>query len=159
MIENEKKISLTRDGYNKLHAELEFLKGEKRRQIAKDLAEARAHGDISENAEYDAAKEAQAHNEKKISDLENTLSRAMIMDNISIANGEAVLGATVRVKDEKSGEESDYMLVSEAESDFDLNKISATSPVGRALMGHKAGDIVEINVPRGTLVYKIIKIS
>jgi transcription elongation factor GreA len=156
---SEKKISLTREGYNKLHSELEFHKGEKRRQIAKDLAEARSHGDISENAEYDAAKEAQAHNEKKIADLENTLSRAIIIDNVSIASGEAVLGATVRVREERTGEESDYMLVSEAESDFDLNKISATSPVGRALMGHKAGDVVEINVPRGTLVYKIIKIS
>lgn len=156
---SEKKISLTRDGYNKLHSELEFLKGEKRRQIAKDLAEARSHGDLSENAEYDAAKEAQAHNEKRIADLENTLSRAMIIDTVSVANGEAVLGATVRVKDEKSGEEFDYMLVSEAESDFDLNKISATSPVGRALMGHKAGDRIEISVPRGTLIYTIIKVS
>lgn len=153
-----KKISLTRDGYNKLLDEMEFCKGEKRRQIAKDLAEARAHGDISENAEYDAAKEAQAHNEKRIAELGDILSRATIIEARATGD-EASLGATVRVKDAKSGEEFDYMLVSEAESDFDANKISATSPVGRALMGHKAGDMIEISVPRGMLVYQIVKIS
>lgn len=156
---DSKKISLTREGYNKLHGELEFLKGEKRRQIARDLAEARSHGDISENAEYDAAKEAQAHNEKKISELEDTLSRASIIESVSVTGDEVVLSARVRVRDEGTGDEFDYMLVSEAESDYEANKISASSPVGRALMGHKPGDTVEIKVPRGTLVYKIIKIS
>ena len=154
----ERKISLTRDGYNKLLAELECLKGEKRRQIARDLSEARALGDISENAEYDAAKEAQAHNEKRIAELENTLSSATIIENI-VSTGEVVLGATVKVRDESSGEEFGYMLVSEAESDFDANKISAASPVGRALMGRKVGDVVEISAPRGTMVYKIVKIG
>lgn len=154
----EKKISLTRDGYNKLLAELEHLKGEKRRQIAKDLSEARAMGDISENAEYDAAKEAQAHNEKRIADLENTLSSATIIENV-VVTGEVVLGATVKVRDESSGEEFDFMLVSEAESDFEANKISAASPVGRALMGRKVGDVVEISAPRGAMIYKIVKIG
>lgn len=154
----EKKISLTRDGYNKLLAELEYLKGEKRRQIARDLSEARALGDISENAEYDAAKEAQAHNEKRIADLENTLSSATIIENV-VVTGEVVLGATVKVRDESSGEEFDFMLVSEAESDFEANKISAASPVGRALMGRKVGDVVEISAPRGAMIYKIVKIG
>ena len=154
----ERKISLTRDGYNKLLAELGCLKGEKRRQIARDLSEARALGDISENAEYDAAKEAQAHNEKRIAELENTLSSATIIENI-VSTGEVVLGAKVKVRDEASGEEFDYMLVSEAESDFDANKISAASPVGRALMGRKVGDVVEISVPRGAMAYKIVKLG
>ncbi|MDD3089586.1 MAG: transcription elongation factor GreA [Candidatus Omnitrophica bacterium] len=155
----EKKISLTREGYNKLLAELEVVKGEKRRQIAKDLSEARAQGDISENAEYDAAKEAQAHNEKRIADLEAILSNATIIDNVSGPRSEVVIGATVSIKDEGSGEEFDYMLVSEAESAFEANKISATSPVGRSLMGRKVGDTVEIQVPRGTLTYRIKAIN
>jgi transcription elongation factor GreA len=154
-----KKVSLTKKGYNDLVNELELLKGEKRRKISKDIAEARAHGDISENAEYDAAKEAQALNEKKIAELEDTLGRAQIIDDTNVPKDTALLGATVTVKDMNTGEEFDYMLVAEEESDFDANKISASSPVGEALMGHKKGDVVEIQVPAGTLKYEVIKIS
>ncbi|MFH1878192.1 MAG: transcription elongation factor GreA [Candidatus Omnitrophota bacterium] len=149
------RINLTRAGREKICRELEILKGEKRREIAQQLAEARAHGDLSENAEYDAAKEAQALNEKKIAQMEETLVMAQLIDESSIPKDEALLGATVTVKDHKSGEEFDYMLVSEEESDFDLNKISVTSPVGRALLGHKTGDVVEIQVPVGILRYEI----
>ena len=153
-----KKVSLTRKGYNDLMKELESLKGEKRRNISRDIAEARSHGDISENAEYDAAKEAQAHNEKRIAELEGTLSRAEIIDDTNVPKDTALLGATVTVKDKNTGEEFDYMLVAEEESDFDADKISASSPVGKALIGHKKGDVVEIQVPAGTLKYEIIKI-
>lgn len=153
------RIKLTREGRDKICKDLERLKGEKRREIAKALAEARAHGDLSENAEYDAAKEAQAMNEKKIAELEDTLMRAQLIDNSIISSDEALLGATVKVKDASTGEEFDYMLVSEEESDFDSNKISSSSPVGSALLGHKVGDTVEVKVPAGVLKYEIISIT
>jgi len=154
-----KRIPLTREGREKLCKELEVLKNEKRREVAKALAEARAKGDLSENAEYDAAKEAQAMLEKKISEIEDVLMRAQIIDDSDIAKDEALIGATVKVVDKETKEEFDYMLVSEEESDFSSNKISVSSPVGRALLGHKIGDIVEINVPVGVLKYEILKIS
>jgi transcription elongation factor GreA len=152
-------VTLTREGRDKIVRELEFLKGEKRREVAKALAEARAHGDLSENAEYDAAKEAQAHNEKRIAELEDILIRARIMDESAIASDEALLGAKVKVIDKETSEEFEYMLVSEEESDFSENKISVTSPVGKALLGHKKGDVVEISAPGGTLNYEITGIS
>jgi transcription elongation factor GreA len=153
------KIFLTREGFDKLIKELNQLKREKRRQISKDIKEAREKGDLSENAEYDAAKEAQALNEKRISGLENTLANAQIIEDKDIKSDKVVLGVTVKVKDKATGEEFDYMLVSEEESDFDANKISISSPVGKALMGSKMGDVVEIKVPSGTLEYEIVSIS
>ncbi len=155
----EGRIMLTREGYNSMQKDLVALKGPKRRQIAEDLAEARAQGDLSENAEYDAAKEAQAMNEKRIAEIENILSRAQLIDESAISKDEALLGATVRVKDLDANEEFDYMLVSEEESDFDLNKISITSPVGKALLGHRVGDEVQANVPAGDIRYEIVSIS
>lgn len=152
-------ITLTREGRDKICKELDKLKSEKRREIAKALAEARAHGDLSENAEYDAAKEAQAMNEKRIRELEDTLARARIIDEKDIPKDEALLGATVTVKDTSSGEEFDYMLVSEEEADFMENKISVSSPVGKALLGHKVGDEVDVEVPAGTIKYTITKIT
>jgi len=154
-----KRIVLTRDGRDKLVRELECLKGEKRREIARALAEARGHGDLSENSEYDAAKEAQAANERKIGELEDILMNAQLMDDSAMPKDEALIGATVRVWDLNTKEEFDYMLVSEEESDFDLNKISISSPVGRALLGHKVGDVVEIKVPAGALRYELIAIT
>jgi len=152
-------VKLTREGRDKICDELAFLKEKKRREIAQALAEARAHGDLSENAEYDAAKEAQAMNEKKIGALEDTLMRAQLIDDKAMSKDEALLGATVKVKDLVSGDEFDYMLVEEEESDFDLNKISISSPVGKALLGHKVEDEVEAKVPVGVLRYRIVKIS
>lgn len=152
-------ITLTREGRDKIVRELEYLKNTKRRDIAKSLAEARAHGDLSENAEYDAAKEAQAMNEKKIAELEGTLAKARIMDDKDIAKDEALLGAKVNVRDTETGEEFEYMLVAEEESDFAENKISVSSPVGKALLGHKAGEAVEVKVPAGVMIYEIMSIS
>lgn len=156
---SEGRIPLTREGRDKLCKDLETLKGEKRREIAKALAEARAHGDLSENSEYDAAKEAQAHNEKRIDELERTLMRAQIIDDTDMAKDEALIGAIVKVKDTDTGEEFDYMLVSEEESNFEENKISISSPVGQSIFGHKVGEVVDIQVPAGTLRYEIINIS
>ncbi|NQT32173.1 MAG: transcription elongation factor GreA [Candidatus Omnitrophica bacterium] len=153
------RIMLTREGRAKLCEELERLKTKKRREVATALADARAHGDLSENAEYDAAKEAQAMNEKKIAEIEDILIRAQLVDDDAMPKDEALLGATIKVKDQETGEEFDYMLVSEEESDFELNKISVSSLVGKAILGHKIGDIVEIEAPAGVIKYEITEIS
>jgi transcription elongation factor GreA len=150
---------LTQEGYEKLHKELEFLKNVKRKELSKAIGEARAHGDISENAEYEAAKEAQGLNEKRITELETYLAGAKIIDSDSMTSDEVLIGATVRLKDAKSGEEVEYRLVAEEEADYAQGKISVTSPVGSALINHKVGDTVEIKVPAGVLKYKVLKIS
>ncbi len=154
-----KDIYLTREGHRKLIEELEYLKTIKRREISEAIGRARAHGDISENAEYDAAKEAQALNEKKIAEIEEKLSCARILDDENIPKDEVLLGATVKLKDLNSGEELEYTFVSEIEADYAQGKISIDSPIGKGLLGHKKNEIVEINIPAGTLKYKILKIS
>ncbi|MBU1726633.1 MAG: transcription elongation factor GreA [Candidatus Omnitrophica bacterium] len=151
-------VYLTRSGYQKLMEDLEFLKTTKRRQLSKAIGEARAHGDISENAEYDAAKDAQGLNEKRIAELEMKLAHARILDE-NISSDEVLIGAIVKLKDLDTEEELQYMLVSPEESDYSQNKISVTSPVGAALLNHKAGDTVEIKIPAGLLHYKIVSIS
>ena len=150
---------LTPEGYEKLRKELERLKTVKRRELSRAIGEARAHGDISENAEYDSAKEAQGLNEKKIAELETNLANAQILDNAGISKDEVLIGATVKLNDMESGEELEYTIVAEEEADFAENKISIQSPVGSGLMNHKKGDCVEIQVPRGILKYKILNIS
>ena len=152
-------MHLTPEGYEKLRKELEYLKTVKRRELSKAIGEARAHGDISENAEYDAAKEAQGMNEKKISELDAKLAVAQIIDSSEMSKDEVLIGATVKLKDMDSGEELEYTIVAEEEADFAQNKISLQSPVGTGLLNHKKGDLVEIEVPRGILKYKILKIS
>ncbi len=154
-----KEIYLTRAGYQKLIEELETLKNVKRRKISKEIGEARSHGDIGENAEYDAAKEAQGLNEQRIAGLELKLSYARIIDDENIAKDRVLIGAKLKLLDLESNEELEYMLVSEEEADFDQGKISFSSPVGSALMNHKENDIVEIKIPAGILKYKILKIS
>lgn len=152
-------IYLTPEGHEKLLKQLKVMTTVKRREISRALEVARGHGDISENADYDAAKDAQAMNEKRISDLEGKLSRARILDDRKMPRDEALIGATVKIKDLGSGEEMEYMLVSEPEADYENNKISVTSPVGKGLLGHKAKETVEIEVPAGKLRYKILKVS
>jgi transcription elongation factor GreA len=152
-------VYLSREGYEKLREELELLKTVRRREISRAIGEARAHGDLSENAEYDAAKDAQAHNEKRVFELEQTLSHARILEDENIPADQVLIGATVRLQDLDSGEEFDYTFVSEEEADFGQNKISITSPVGSGLLGHKENESVEIKVPAGILRYKVIKIS
>jgi transcription elongation factor GreA len=151
-------IYLTQEGYEKLVNELEYLKTTKRRQLAKAIGEARSYGDISENAEYDAAKDAQAHNEKEISDLEDKLSRVRILDK-NIPKDEVLIGAKVKLLDLDTQEELEYTLVSELEADYNQGKISVSSPVGAGLLGYKIGQVAQIKIPAGTLKYKIIEIS
>ena len=151
-------IYLTQEGYEKFVNELEYLKTTKRRQLSKAVGEARAHGDISENAEYDAAKDAQGHNELEITQLEDKLARVRILDK-NIPHDQVLIGAKVKLIDQDTDEEMEYLLVSELEADYEQNKISVTSPVGAGLLGHKENEVVQIKVPAGILKYKIIKIS
>jgi transcription elongation factor GreA len=153
------RIYLTREGYDKMLQELEHLKTVKRKELSKAVGEARAHGDISENAEYDAAKEAQGLNEKRIAQLEEKLSNAQILNSDEMTSDEVLIGAKVRIKDLDTGELLEYTLVTEEEADYDECKVSVTSPVGAALLNHKKNDVVEINVPAGILRYEIIGIS
>lgn len=150
---------LTHEGYEKLRKELEQLKSVKRKEITRAIAEARAHGDLSENAEYTAAKEAQAHNEKRIAELEQKLASAQILDEDQMAKDEVLIGATVTLKDVKSGEELVYTLVAEEEADYAAGKISVSSPVGSGLIGRKVNEVAEITVPAGVLTYKVLKIE
>lgn len=152
-------VFLTREGYEKLHEELEHLKTAKRREIAKTLAHARAMGDLRENAEYDAAKQQQAVNEKRIHELQEKLSRARIVEDLEIATDKAYLGAAVALKDLASGGDLVYVLVSQDEADASQGKISVTSPIAKALLGRGVGEEVAVNVPSGTLRYRILKIS
>ncbi|MCH7761292.1 transcription elongation factor GreA [candidate division TA06 bacterium] len=152
-------IYLSREGYEKLREELERLKHVRRREISKEIGKAREHGDISENAEYDAAKDAQAQNEKRAVDLEDKLSRARIIDDEDIPKDKALIGATVQLKDLDSKEVLRYTLVSALEADYSKGKISITSPIGQGLLGHKKNKIVEVKTPGGVLRYKILEIS
>ena len=152
-------VFLTKQGYEKLRKELKVLKGVKRREIADALEKARLLGDLSENAEYDAAKQEQAINEGRIYELETRLSRARIIEDENISKDKVYIGAKVKLIDSESNEEIEYMLVTEDEADFSQGKISISSPVGKALLGKKKGEVVNIRIPAGALKYKIIKIS
>ena len=154
-----KKIILTQKKYDELLKELGYLKTTRRRELSKEIGIARDKGDISENAEYDAAKDAQGLLEKRIAELEDKLSRATVMENIEIAADKAYIGATIKVKDLDSEEEARYTLVAQEEANFSEGKISIESPIGNALLGHKKGDTIQIIVPAGTLKYKILSIS
>jgi transcription elongation factor GreA len=151
---------LTREGCDRLKEELKILKTVKRKEIANALDKARQLGDLSENAEYDSAKQSQAINEKRIRELEEKILTARILDNKSISSDKAAyIGAKLKLVDIDSKEDIDYMLVTEDEADYAEGKISISSPVGKALLGCKVGDIVNVKVPAGTLRYKITDIS
>jgi transcription elongation factor GreA len=150
---------VSKECYEKLNNELTMLTTVRRKEISRQIAEARSHGDLGENAEYDAAKEAQTFNEIKIAEMEQKICSARIMDESAIPLGKAVLGTTVRLKDLCDGEEIVYSLVSEPEADSAHDKISVSSPVGKGLLGHKEKDVVEITVPAGLLKYEIMKIG
>jgi transcription elongation factor GreA len=152
-------IYLTKKGYHKLVEKLEYLKTVKRREISKAIGVARAHGDISENADYDAAKDAQGLNEKRIVELEAKLAGARIIEDEGMASDEVLIGATVKIRDLDTEEEFEYTLVAEVEADYSQGKISISSPVGKGLLNHKENQIVEISIPAGILKYKILKIS
>lgn len=150
---------LSREGYEELEEELKDLKTRGRREIAQEIAEARDKGDLSENAEYDAAKEAQGMLEKRIAELENALANARILDEEDIQTDKAYLLATLTIYNHTVDKEVQYTLVSKDEADFKEGKISVESPIGQALLGSEVGEVVEVDVPAGTLELEIKKIE
>jgi transcription elongation factor GreA len=152
-------VYLTKERLVELENELRNLKTAERRSIADKIAEARSHGDLSENAEYDAAKEAQVHLEMKIGKLENLLSRVKLINPDEMPADEVHILSNVKVLDIKHKEEITFTLVSPDEADFELDKISITSPIGKALLGKKVGLTVTVEAPDGTINYKILEIS
>jgi transcription elongation factor GreA len=152
-------IYLTRERVVELEQELRELKTNGRKAVAQKIADARGYGDLSENAEYDAAKEEQQHLELKISKVEHTLSRAKIIEAKDLPNDKIYILSRVKLKDLKTNREFEYLLVSPEESNFDEQKVSVTSPIGKALLGKHTGDSVEIKVPAGVLHYKVLDVN
>jgi transcription elongation factor GreA len=157
--EKEDDIVLTQKGHQKLLEELDYLKNVKRWEVAKRIEQARAFGDITENSEYDDAKHEQAFVQGRIVDIENILDNARVIKEEEIDLTEVAIGSSVRLEDVERGEEMLMRLVSAAEARGDQGCISDQSPVGKAIMGHKAGEIVEVQVPSGVLKYRILHIE
>jgi transcription elongation factor GreA len=153
------KIPMTKEGYEKLKQDLERIIKVERPKNIKDIEEARAHGDLSENAEYHAAKERQGHLDAKKRELEHKLAHAQIIDVSKLTNEKVVFGSTVTLEDTESGAIKKYTLVGQEEADLKKGKISVQSPVGKALIGHKVGDIVVIKAPARTVEYEIQEIE
>ncbi len=149
----------TEEGLNRLKTELHDLKTKGRQHIANAIAEARDKGDLSENAEYDAAKDAQGHHEARISKLENILVNARVVDESSIDLSIVSILSKVKIKNKKTNAEMTYMLVAEEEADLKQGKISIGSPIGKGLVGKKAGESTEIKVPAGIIEFEILEIS
>lgn len=154
------KVPITVSGAESLQTELKQLKGTDRPKVIEAIAEARAHGDLKENAEYHAAREQQGFIEGRIKDIEAKLSNATIIDVTTVnANGKVVFGATVDVADEETGEELSYQLVGEDEADIKINKISISSPIARALIGKEEGDVAEVHTPGGLRSLEIVEVK
>ena len=153
------KIPLTPNGKNIVEEELKNCKTVERPRIIDSIAEARAHGDLSENAEYHAAKEEQSHNETKIMELEDILSRAEVIDPSALSGDEVKFSATILIVDEETDVESKYQIVGEIEADFNSGKISIQSPLAKALIGKTVGESVEVNTPGGGKSYEILKVD
>lgn len=154
-----KKVPMTKDGYDKIKKDLDHLMKVERPKNIRDIEEARGHGDLSENAEYHAAKERQGHIDAKKRDLEYKLSNAQIIDVSKLSNEKVVFGATVTLVDTDSEETKKYTLIGQDEADLKKGKISVQSPVGKALIGHKVGDVVTVKTPAKTVEYEIREIE
>lgn len=151
-------VYMTKERVRELEAEVRLLKTKGRKDIAQKIAEARSHGDLSENAEYDAAKQDQEMMENKISKMELTLSRVQVISADEMPNDKVYILSKVKLKNLNNGTLLEYMLVSDEEADFEKRKISVISPIGKALLGKSLGDIAEINVPAGKIKYEILDI-
>ena len=155
----EKEVILTQEGFNNIEKELEYLRTEKRAEIAERIKVALGFGDLSENSEYDEAKNAQAENEAKIAELENKVRYAKIIDEKDIDTKTVQIGNTVKLFDEEFEEEVEYTIVGSTEVDLSQNRISNESPIGKALLGAKKGSTVEVDAPAGKIKYKILSIK
>jgi transcription elongation factor GreA len=153
------KVPMTADGFNRLQDELKRLKTVDRPAIIRAIAEAREHGDLSENAEYHAARERQSFIEGRVMELEDKIARAEVID-VSKLSGKAVkFGATVTLADEETDEETVYQIVGEDEADIGLRRLSVTSPLARALIGKSVGESVEVSTPRGSRSYEVVEVA
>jgi transcription elongation factor GreA len=153
------RIPMSKEGYEKKKAQLDWYKNEEMPRIAEQIAQARGFGDLSENAEFEAAVEAQGMLQARINDLQNMLGQAYIVDKSSLPSDRVVFGSKVRVLDLSINEEEDFILVGPGEEDYDQNKILLTSPIGQGLIGKKVGEQVDVQIPRGVLKLKIVEIS
>ncbi len=153
------KIPMTITGFQALEAELKMRQQQERPKIILAIQEARAHGDLSENAEYSSAKEAQSHNEGRIAELESAISRADVIDVTKLSGNSIMFGATVTLVDEETDTQKKYQIVGDMEADVKLGRISISSPISRALIGKKAGDSVEVKTPGGGKSYEIVNIA
>lgn len=153
------RVPMTMEGYQNLEAELHRLKSVERPRIIQAIAEARAHGDLSENAEYHSAKEAQGMNEAKVADLEDKLSRAEVIDPSKLSGDTVKFGATVSLIDEDTEEKVAYKIVGDMEANVREGKISISSPIARALIGKSKGDTAEVTTPKGPRSYAIVKVE
>jgi transcription elongation factor GreA len=154
-----KEVILTPEGYEKLKQEIDYLQNEKRREVADRIRVAREFGDIAENAEYDDAKNEQAMLEHKIAQLEERLLNARVIDRSEIPKDVVSIGTKVKLRDMESKKSVEYVIVGSAEANPAESKLSNESPVGKAIIGHKKGDVVEVAAPRGTLTFKILGIE
>ena len=152
-------VYLTAEGLQKLKDELHRARTAERQEIAEAIAEARAQGDLSENAEYDAAKEAQGHLEARIAKLEETVASARVVDESEVDTSRARILSKVRVRNVKAGQEATYTLVAPQEADLAQQRVSVESPIGKGLLGKEIGDVVEIKVPAGLVKLEILEIS
>ena len=150
---------MTDAGYRALDEELKRLKTRERPAVISAISEARSHGDLSENAEYHAAKERQGWIEGRIAEIEDKISRAQVIDVTRLSGGQVKFGATITVVDEDTEEEARYQIVGEHEADVKSGRISLTSPLSRAVMGKEVGDVVEVNTPGGVKSYEILKVE
>jgi transcription elongation factor GreA len=156
---SNERIPMSNEGYDKLKTQLDKWKNDDMPRIAEAIALARGFGDLSENAEYDAAREAQGMLQAKINELEDRLARAFLVDRSAISTDRVVFGTRVRVRDLDCDDEEIYILVGPGEEDYDKNKILTSSPIGQGLIGKRVGDVAEIKVPRGVLKYEIVMID
>jgi transcription elongation factor GreA len=152
------KIPMTAEGYNRLQEELQHLRLTARPEVIQAIAEAREHGDLSENAEYHAARDRQSFIEGRVAEIEDQMARAEVIDVSKLSGDTVKFGATVTIADEDTDEETTYQIVGEVEADVKENKISVTSPIARGLIGKRVGDSVEIETPKGQKFFEIVDV-
>jgi transcription elongation factor GreA len=153
------RVPMTVSGFKMLEDELKHRQATERPRIILAIQEARAHGDLSENAEYSSAKEAQSHNEGRISELESMISRSEVIDVTKLSGNQVKFGATVKLVDEETEAEKSYQIVGDMEADVRSGRVSISSPIARALIGKKVGDSVEVNTPGGGKSYEIVEVA
>jgi transcription elongation factor GreA len=153
------KVPMTPSGFAKLQEELRWRQQEERPRIIEAISEARAHGDLSENAEYHAAKEAQSHNEGRVTELEDLTARAEVIDLTKMSGTKIKFGARVKLIDEDTDEQKTYQIVGDQEADVKEGRISISSPIARALIGKEVGDSIEVNAPGGSKAYEVLQVT